>query len=43
MKFAGYVLSGYGIAFGAIGAYWWWVVARTRRAEATLLDEARDR
>jgi hypothetical protein len=32
MDYAGYVLTGYGVVFGALGAYAWWLVRRGRAA-----------
>lgn len=33
MRYAGYVAAGWVTTFAALGAYWWSIVARTRRAE----------
>jgi hypothetical protein len=33
MRFAEYVITGWALTFGVLGAYWLWIVQRTRRAE----------
>ena len=35
MSYAEYVIPGWVITAAAIGAYWLWVVRRTKRAEAS--------
>ncbi len=41
MTHAGYVFAGYGITFGALGAYALWIVARGRRLSARVPEERR--
>ena len=33
MKFAEYVITGWVLTFVVLGAYWLWIVQRTKRAE----------
>lgn len=41
MTHAGYVLSGYVISLGSIGAYAWWVVRRGRSLSRRVAPERR--
>jgi hypothetical protein len=41
VDYAGYVLGGYGIVFGSVGAYAWWLVRRGRAAAARVPAERR--
>jgi hypothetical protein len=36
MRFAEYVVTGWVLTGATIGAYWFWIVRRTRRAEQSL-------
>jgi hypothetical protein len=38
MKFAEYVITGWVLTAVVIGAYWLWIVRRTKRAERSLPD-----
>ena len=35
MRYAEYVVTGWVVTGAAIGAYWLWIVRRTKRAEAS--------
>jgi hypothetical protein len=39
MNFAEYVITGWVLTFAVIAAYWFWIVQRTKRAEASNGDE----
>lgn len=41
MDYAGYVLSGYGVVFAALGTYAWWLVRRGRAAARQVPPERR--
>ena len=41
MDYAGYVLTGYGVVFGAIGGYALWLVRRGRAAARQVPPERR--
>lgn len=41
MRYAEYVLPGYGVVFGAIGAYAWWVLRRGRALSRQVPPERR--
>jgi hypothetical protein len=38
MKYAEYVVAGWAVTGATLGAYWLWIVRRTRRAEQSLPD-----
>jgi hypothetical protein len=38
MRFAEYVITGWVLTAAVIGAYWLWIVRRTKRAERSLPD-----
>ena len=38
MNFAEYVITGWVLTAVIIGAYWLWIVRRTKRAEQSFLD-----
>jgi hypothetical protein len=38
MRYAEYVVTGWALTGGTLGAYWLWVARRTRRAEQSLPD-----
>ena len=42
MNFAEYVITGWVLTGLALGAYWLWIVRRTRRAEASMRREEAD-
>lgn len=35
MNYAEYVVTGWVLTAVVLGAYWWWIARRTRRAEAS--------
>lgn len=41
MEYAGYVLGGYGVVFGALGAYALWLVRRGRETAKQVPSEHR--
>ena len=41
MDYAGYVLTGYAVVFGAVGGYAWWLVRRGRAVARQVPPERR--
>jgi hypothetical protein len=41
MEDAGFIIAVYGITFGSVGAYAWYVIRRGRRAASQLPDESK--